>query len=609
MEERILLSADPVGALAQTVVWSAPALDDEGFATHPSGSASTGDVSLRQGQIPLSTAMDDAFFSVDGLAFDQALTQTRSAFMESALALSDADYARFMDGVLSTPAGPSLGLGGVSVDLALTISDIDLVLGRAGKDVAFGADAPGQAQDMTLAEGRYDVTDLAQGMRSVDVSALLVQPGASLGGSGAMSAQVINQGTLAPGYSPGVLDLTNGLVSGSDSVLQIELGGNTPGTGSGFHDQVIVSGGGVSLDGQLQVSLWDGFVPQDGDVFTFLTFESITGGFRGASGLVDVGNGLYYTLEQSANALSLVAHRVDAATAQLLSMLGADALNGSAGANALGMALNADYFSQNTSFGFSGSLSLGQGLTLAGDFSLQRSAGVSLGGQSVDVWKVGLGNGSGYLGVDAADVAKPGLALSGVNVALLLADDTTSDLAWIWAQGSASGVTLRGLPGGSLTATDLSIDFGLGIGSVGGVSNDTLLDLSAAPVAVSVGSTTVSFGSKAAGERSTVAGLVTLTLPGELTLSGTVGAAVSDTGLLAAGRDMTALLQAGGLQLGLEQGAFGLVLLADASGYLLEASGSVVIRGGDFATVSATAAFLSLNTTGVAQTARTLQFG
>jgi len=117
----------------------------------------------------------------------------------------------------------------VSVDLALTISDIDLVLGRAGKDVAFGADAPGQAQDMTLAEGRYDVTDLAQGMRSVDVSALLVQPGASLGGSGAMSAQVINQGTLAPGYSPGVLDLTNGLVSGSDSVLQIELGGNTPG--------------------------------------------------------------------------------------------------------------------------------------------------------------------------------------------------------------------------------------------------------------------------------------------------------------------------------------------------------------------------------------------
>jgi hypothetical protein len=91
LEERILLSADPAGGLVQTVVRSAPALDDEGLSTRPSGCASAGDVSLREGQIPLSTAIDDAFFSVDGLAFDQVLTQTRSDFMESALALSEAD--------------------------------------------------------------------------------------------------------------------------------------------------------------------------------------------------------------------------------------------------------------------------------------------------------------------------------------------------------------------------------------------------------------------------------------------------------------------------------------------------------------------------------------
>lgn len=93
---------------------------------------------------------------------------------------------------------------------------------------------------------------------------------ASKPASAAVAAQAVNQGTPAPAHSPGVLDLSNGLVSGSNTVLQIALGGQTAGVGSGFHDQLIVLGGGVSLDGQLQASLRDGFVPQEGDVFTFL---------------------------------------------------------------------------------------------------------------------------------------------------------------------------------------------------------------------------------------------------------------------------------------------------------------------------------------------------
>ncbi len=608
LEERILLSADPVGALAQAVVWNAPGLlVGDTDMDKPRQGLAPGDVSLRQGQMPM--VMDDAQFSVDGVAFDKALASTRSAFMESALALSDADYARFMDGVLAVPTDASSVNLNLSVDPVATFSNVDLVLGGDTQDLSPGQTGESTALDLTLSDGRFDVADLSGAMGATDVSALVVQSGAILAGSGEVPLLVVNRGLIAPGYSPGVQDMSGGLTVAAGAVMQIELGGSTPGTGAGHHDQINVTGGGLSLDGQLQVSLWGGFEPQDGDVFTFLTFDSITGGFADATGLVDVGNGLYYTLEQSSSDLSLVAHKVDSATAQLLSMLGADALNGTAGANAMGMALNAGYFSQNTSIGFNGSLALGQGLSLSGDFSLQRNTGMSLAGQTVDVWKIGLVNGIGYLGVDVADTSKPGLALSNVNVALLLADSTANDLAWVWAQGSAGGVVLQGLPGGALTADALSVDFGLGIGSLAGVSNDTLLDLSATSVAVTVGSTTFTFASPASGERATAAGTVTLTLPGSVTLSGTVGASVSDAGLWAAGSGMSALIDAGGLQLGLDQGTFGLVLLADASGYLLEARGAVVIRGGDFASVSATSAFLAMNTTGVAQAARTLQFG
>ena len=90
------------------------------------------------------------------------------------------------------------------------------------------------------------------------------------------SPTVSNLGTIAPGLSPGVLAWQGNVPMGGTSVLAIELGGTTVGTG---YDQLDASGYSLTLDGTLDVQLVSGFVPNLGDQFTVLTFGARTGDF------------------------------------------------------------------------------------------------------------------------------------------------------------------------------------------------------------------------------------------------------------------------------------------------------------------------------------------
>jgi hypothetical protein len=118
--------------------------------------------------------------------------------------------------------------------------------------------------------------------------------GSNLGGSGTIAGTVVirSGATLAPGNSPGILTQTvgNATLNGG-STFQAELGGTTPGTGNGFHDQYYVQNGSLTLDGTaggvlLQVKSWlkaDGvttFTAQRRDVFSILRASNgITGTF------------------------------------------------------------------------------------------------------------------------------------------------------------------------------------------------------------------------------------------------------------------------------------------------------------------------------------------
>lgn len=117
---------------------------------------------------------------------------------------------------------------------------------------------------------------------TVDISSQTFtnEVGGTLGGVGniTVGASLVNEGSIGPGTSPGILTITEtgGAFSlASTSQVAIELGGTTVGT---EHDQLVVSGT-FDLNGTLNASLINSFVPNPADTFDVLDYTSITGSF------------------------------------------------------------------------------------------------------------------------------------------------------------------------------------------------------------------------------------------------------------------------------------------------------------------------------------------
>ena len=97
-----------------------------------------------------------------------------------------------------------------------------------------------------------------------------------LKGAGTVTGNVINSGTVAPGASPGVMNIVGDYTQSASGTLQIELGGLSPGAG---HDQLVVSNN-VFLNGTLLVTQFGSFIPGFVDTFKAITAGgSISGSF------------------------------------------------------------------------------------------------------------------------------------------------------------------------------------------------------------------------------------------------------------------------------------------------------------------------------------------
>lgn len=97
-----------------------------------------------------------------------------------------------------------------------------------------------------------------------------VNVGATLGGTPVIQGNLLGGGRVAPGNSPGIITVNGNYTQSATSVLEIEVGGLTPGT---QHDQVRV-GGVATLDGRHDFPIINGFVPTLGQEITFLdTFD------------------------------------------------------------------------------------------------------------------------------------------------------------------------------------------------------------------------------------------------------------------------------------------------------------------------------------------------
>ena len=100
--------------------------------------------------------------------------------------------------------------------------------------------------------------------------------GGSLVGSGTIMGWVRNNdGTVAPGHSPGKITISGNYNQGSSGTLNIEIGGRTPVT---EYDQFEVTGT-AALNGTLNVTLIKGFRPIVGDVFQIIPNGAFSGAF------------------------------------------------------------------------------------------------------------------------------------------------------------------------------------------------------------------------------------------------------------------------------------------------------------------------------------------
>ena len=124
--------------------------------------------------------------------------------------------------------------------------------------------------------------------------------GATLSGTGSLLTNVaLVGGTLAPGNSPGVINVSS-LTLSSNTVTDVELGG----TDLGDFDQVNASGGFV-LAGTLDLSIVGGYQPAVCDSFKIITGSSVTGAFATING-TNLGGGLTLVPFQRADGLTLV---------------------------------------------------------------------------------------------------------------------------------------------------------------------------------------------------------------------------------------------------------------------------------------------------------------
>lgn len=87
---------------------------------------------------------------------------------------------------------------------------------------------------------------------------------------------VVNSGRLSPGFSPGIITIDGDYVGEFDGVLEMEVGGLTPGT---QHDQLIVTGS-ASLGGRLELRLINNFVPAVNSQIVIIDADDVSGQFH-----------------------------------------------------------------------------------------------------------------------------------------------------------------------------------------------------------------------------------------------------------------------------------------------------------------------------------------
>ncbi len=159
------------------------------------------------------------------------------------------------------------------------------VMGTGGNTTGsndFGVYVNTSGLQVTSSGGNLSVTGQGGGSSTVGVE---VGSGATVAGTGTITGNVTNSGTVNPGPvgSAGILSITGTYTQTSGATLAIDVGGSSP--GSGGYSQLAVSGT-ATLAGTVHVTLINSFMLSGGtndQILTFSTRNSTS--FTSATGL------------------------------------------------------------------------------------------------------------------------------------------------------------------------------------------------------------------------------------------------------------------------------------------------------------------------------------
>ncbi|TPE46981.1 LEPR-XLL domain-containing protein, partial [Maribrevibacterium harenarium] len=316
----------------------------------------------------------------------------------------------------------------------------------------------------------FDLANIQSSMY-VDGGEFLIGSGEALGGSGSVHLNVVNEGELSPGYSPGQQNFDS-LTNTNDSSITIEIAGLTAGS---QYDQINIANN-VVFDGALSIELLNGYKPNAGDEFSIFNYGTYSGAFDTIDGLAIAGTDLYFDVEQSATELKLVTKAIDSGSTFLSEILGSEQLN------TYGEILNIDYFNTSASYTFSGDLSF-SGFDISGDITVGYTSNYSLLDTNntatlFDVWNLSVENVNAKMAVD--DVFT--LDISDLDVALsyLTTSSSTDNRSWFFMDGTATSAQTGLLDTVNLKATDLTFSYAQAIHD----NKDDLLNLSVNPIKV-----------------------------------------------------------------------------------------------------------------------------
>ena len=137
-------------------------------------------------------------------------------------------------------------------------------------------------------------TTLLNGGNVTSTTPLSIQ-GGTVKGTGTITGGMTSvAGHVVPGQSPGLLTVAGNYIQQAQGALDVEIGGTTAGT---QYDQlnVAATGGAATLNGALNVSLANGFVPTLGQTFTIVNALSRNGTFATTS-FPGIGCGLTWSV-------------------------------------------------------------------------------------------------------------------------------------------------------------------------------------------------------------------------------------------------------------------------------------------------------------------------